>query len=60
MSEVSEDLYHMNEEKDDNLTVVFDLGDVPSVIEVDDPLPQSDIYEGLFLHQEGVDVSDPT
>ncbi|KAG2028369.1 hypothetical protein BDR03DRAFT_66507 [Suillus americanus] len=63
MSEFSEDSYHTDssgEEEDDNLAVAFDLGDVPSVVEADDPLPQSDIYEGLFLRQEGVDASGPT
>ncbi|KAG2109802.1 hypothetical protein BD769DRAFT_1392421 [Suillus cothurnatus] len=48
-----------NPDKDDDERH-FDLADVPSVVEADDPLPQSDIYEGLFLRQEGVDASGPT
>ncbi|KAG1758543.1 hypothetical protein EDD22DRAFT_997786 [Suillus occidentalis] len=31
----------------------FDLADVPSSVEAEDPLPQSDVLECLFLTQEG-------
>ncbi|KAG1793563.1 hypothetical protein EV424DRAFT_1354195 [Suillus variegatus] len=31
----------------------FDLADVPSSVEAEDGLPQSEIFESLFLHQHG-------
>ncbi|KAG2335701.1 hypothetical protein BDR05DRAFT_953879 [Suillus weaverae] len=31
----------------------FDLADVPSTVEAEDALPQSEIFESLFLRQEG-------
>ncbi|KAG2071701.1 hypothetical protein BDR04DRAFT_1154169 [Suillus decipiens] len=31
----------------------FDLADVPSSVEAEDALPQSQVFESLFLHQEG-------
>ncbi|KAG2354615.1 hypothetical protein BDR07DRAFT_1494309 [Suillus spraguei] len=74
MAEVSEDSYYAgssSDEEEDLVTVAanhddeddrghFDLADVLSVVKADDPLPQSDIYEGLFLQQEGVEASGPT
>ncbi|KAG2053958.1 hypothetical protein BDR06DRAFT_1008149 [Suillus hirtellus] len=32
---------------------LFDLADVPSFMEAEDGLPQSEIFESLFLHQHG-------
>jgi hypothetical protein len=47
-----------NDDQDEPLP--FDLADVPSSVEADDALPQSQVFESIFVHQEGLQPSGRT
>ncbi|KAG2131056.1 hypothetical protein DEU56DRAFT_914595 [Suillus clintonianus] len=45
---------------DQDETLPFNLADVPSSVEAEDALPQSEVFESIFLHQEGLQPSGHT
>jgi len=49
-----------SEPNGDNEELPFNLADVPSNVEAEDTLPQRDVFDGIFLRQEGHQVVGPT